>query len=112
MSEELVKASADLLIFSILEKQSMEFEEIRSALMKVSDGYINWEYGRLASLLHMMEQKKYVESFWREGDARFGNRQKLYRISPLGRDTLEEKRKSMEFLNRMVNGKKVVKVEE
>ncbi len=111
VSEELVKASSDLLIFSILEKQSMEFEDIRAVLIKVSKGYIKWEYGHLSSILHMMEQKKLVESYWREGDARFGNRQKLYKISSLGKQQLHEKRKSWIFLDQIVNVKKPVVVE-
>jgi len=110
LSEDLVKASADLIIFSVLEKGSIEFDELRQKLIDNTKGYIMWEYGRLSAHLHMLEQKKYVESFWREGDTRFGNRQKLYRMSSLGKQELEEKRKSWAFIDAVIQHKKVTKV--
>lgn len=82
ISKALVAASLKPFILSILADGESYGYEIIQRVHDLTGGQVQWTTGTLYPLLHSLENKNLLESFWREADA--GPRRKYYRLTAKG----------------------------
>ena len=92
LPKDLVAASATPLILSILQRGDSYGYAIIKEVNKLSDGEVEWADGMLYPILHRLEKKDLIESYW--GKADNGRRRKYYRIKDAGLTELEGQRKN------------------
>ena len=76
MSKDLIAASATPLILSILSHGDGYGYDIIQKVHTLSDGEMQWADGMLYPILHRLEKKELVESYW--GTAESGRKRKYY----------------------------------
>lgn len=86
--KDLVAASATPLVLSILERGDSYGYEIIQRVRESSGGRMEWSEGMLYPILHRLERKKLVQSYWGEADT--GRRRKYYRLKRSGSKALAE----------------------
>lgn len=92
VNKELLKGSTVILILSLLERKHMYGYEIIKEIEKHSGGVFAFKEGTLYPILHSLESKGLVESYWTEAEGT--RRRKYYRITDTGKLQLKEKRPS------------------
>lgn len=68
---------------------------------KISDGELEWADGMLYPILHRLEKKRMVESYW--GKSETGRKRKYYRLKKTGLEALSEHREKLANVLGMVN---------
>lgn len=87
----LVAASLKPFILSILDEGESYGYEIIQRVHRLTEGQIRWTTSTLYPVLHSLENRGLLESFWREVEV--SPRRKYYRLTPKGSKALEvEKR--------------------
>lgn len=81
-SKDLVAASAIPLILSILQRGDSYGYAIIQQVRELSGGELEWADGMLYPILHRLEKRKLVQSYW--GTAESGRKRKYYRIRRSG----------------------------
>ncbi len=90
LAKELVAASTEPLILSILgEGESYGYALIQQ-VKRLSGDKIEWTDGMLYPVLHRMEREGWIESRW--GQAENGRKRKYYALKQEGRRALSEQR--------------------
>ena len=89
-SKDLVAASANALVLSLLRHGDSYGYELIQKMSALSGGKLNWAEGMLYPLLHRMAQRELIESYW--GRADNGRRRKYYRITAAGEAALQQQR--------------------
>lgn len=89
--KELLKGNTNLLILKILEKTPMYGYQIIKELTIQSNNTFNFKEGTIYPILHLLEQKQYIESFWE--DTLSKRKRKYYKITNKGLKALEQKEK-------------------
>ena len=92
ISKDLVAASATPLILSILSHGDSYGYDIIQKVHELSEGEIQWADGMLYPILHRLEKKGLVESYW--GKAENGRKRKYYRLHKSGSEELNEQRQN------------------
>lgn len=64
LSKELLKGSTDMLVLSILENESMYGYQMIKKLREKSNNIFNLQEGTLYPILHNLESKGYITSYW------------------------------------------------
>ena len=100
ISKDLIAASATPLILSILSHGDSYGYDIIQKVHEISDGEMQWADGMLYPILHRLEKKELVESYW--GTAETGRKRKYYRLHQSGLDELDEQRKNWHNLYGML----------
>jgi DNA-binding PadR family transcriptional regulator len=100
ISKDLVAASATPLILSILSHGDSYGYEIIHQIREISGGELEWADGMLYPILHRLEKKRLVESYW--GKAETGRRRKYYRLQKTGLTALNEQRQHWQDLHGML----------
>ncbi len=89
LSRELVAASAEPLILSLLSRgESYGYAIIQES--KAAQGPYQWTDGMLYPVLHRMEDEGWIKSRWAEAEN--GRKRKYYSISKDGKQALEQRR--------------------
>lgn len=91
-SKDLIAASATPLVLSILKRGDSYGYEIIQQVREASEGRMQWADGMLYPILHRLEKKELVESYW--GKAESGRRRKYYRLRQEGKKALAEQREA------------------
>ncbi len=78
IAKDLVAASATPLILSILSQGDSYGYEIISKVRERSNNLLDWADGMLYPILHRMEKRNLIESYW--GKAPTGRKRKYYRL--------------------------------
>lgn len=99
-SKEFVAASAAPLILSILSHGDSYGYEIIRRVREVSDGEFRWADGMLYPILHRLERRGLIESYWGTGDG--GRKRRYYRLRSTGLDELKALRASWRRMNAML----------
>ena len=82
VSKELLKGSTDLLVLSLIEKEPMYgYQMIKELSLKSQDIFVLQE-GTLYPILHSLEEKNYISSYWDETGAK---KRKYYTITKDGK---------------------------
>ncbi len=96
LPKDLVAASATPLILSILKKSDSYGYAIIQEVKYLSEGEIEWADGMLYPILHRLEKRSLIESYW--GKAENGRKRKYYRLRNSGLAELCEQRKNWQDL--------------
>jgi PadR family transcriptional regulator, regulatory protein PadR len=97
MSKDLIAASATPLILSILSHGDGYGYDIIQKVHTLSDGEMQWADGMLYPILHRLEKKELVESYW--GTAESGRKRKYYRLRQSGLKELKAQQKNWHNLH-------------
>ncbi|ACY15531.1 PadR family transcriptional regulator [Haliangium ochraceum] len=100
LSKDFVAASAEPLILSILAQDDSYGYAIIHTVRELSDGEMEWADGMLYPILHRLEKRELIESYW--GRAETGRRRKYYRLCDAGREHLLVLRANWQRLERML----------
>ncbi|HTQ81170.1 MAG TPA: PadR family transcriptional regulator [Thermoanaerobaculia bacterium] len=101
LSKDLVAASAIPLILSILQRGDSYGYAIIQEVRELSGGDMEWADGMLYPILHRLEKRQLVESFW--GEAENGRKRKYYRLRRSGAEELTALRAHWDKLHGMLH---------
>jgi PadR family transcriptional regulator len=90
LTKELVAASTEPLILSILSKDESYGYALIQEVKRLSGDKIEWTDGMLYPVLHRMEREGWIESRW--GEAETGRKRKYYSLKGEGKRALKEQR--------------------
>ena len=82
LNKDLVAASAEPLVLSILAKAESYGYAIIKEVQALSKGQIEWTEGMLYPVLHRLELQGFVKSYWKISET--GRKRKYYRIREQG----------------------------
>lgn len=99
MRPELLKGNLDLLLLTILNDGPAHGYAIIEELRGRSDEAFDLAEGTVYPALHRMERAGLLTSQWTESE---GRRRRVYRLSLLGREALEEKQAEWQAFTRSV----------
>lgn len=99
-SKDFVAASAEPLILSILVQGDSYGYAIINTVRDLSNGEMKWADGMLYPILHRLEKREMIESYW--GKAETGRRRKYYRLRKQGREHLAVLRENWKRLEQML----------
>ena len=91
-SRELKKGSAELLILSLVEDRQRHGYDIAKLIEVRSNGALSFHAASLYPLLYRLEKRGWIKGRWVEKAGE--RRRRFYKITPDGRATLREQRKS------------------
>ena len=89
INKELLKGSTVILILKLINKNPMYGYEMIKELEEKSKGVFTLKEGTLYPILHTLEAKGLVESYWDDQSSK--RKRKYYRIMEQGRFALKEK---------------------
>ena len=90
IGRELVAASAEPLVLSLLAKGETYGYAIIQEVKKLSGDQINWTDGMLYPVLHRMEDRGLIQSRWAEAET--GRKRKYYSLKKDGKKELQKQR--------------------
>lgn len=90
ITKELVAASAEPLILSLLSKGESYGYAIIQEVKKLSENKIEWTDGMLYPVLHRLEDRGFIKSRWGESDT--GRKRKYYSLKEDGKKALSKQR--------------------
>jgi len=99
-SKDFVAASATPLILSILSHGDSYGYAIIQRVRELSGGEMEWSDGMLYPILHRLEKKGLIESYWGRADT--GRRRKYYRLRAAGLAELDDQRQKWDTLHKML----------
>ena len=102
LEKELVAASTEPLILSLLSKGESYGYELIQEVKRLSDEQIRWTDGMLYPVLHRMERKGWIRSRWVKIEN--GRQRKYYSLNRGGRQALNNKRAQWSALNSVLQG--------
>lgn len=100
IDKELLKGSTNLLILKLLEKENMYGYQMIKELQKKSENIFELKEGTLYPILHLLEEKNYITSYWDETTSK---KRKYYSITKKGKDVLKEKEEEWKIFSSGVN---------
>ncbi|KIL16499.1 PadR family transcriptional regulator [Bacillus safensis] len=102
VSKELLKGSTATLILSLLNERPMYGYEMIKELEAKSEGIFSFKEGTIYPILHNLEAKEFIISYWGEGS---GNRKrKYYKINEQGKALIQEKKEEWNVFKHAVDG--------
>lgn len=101
LSKELVGASSIPLILTVIANQESYGYEIIQKIKELSDGKIEFGEGTLYPVLHKLEKKGYLESFWKKSAS--GRSRKYYKISSDGKKELANQQENWTTINQIIS---------
>jgi DNA-binding PadR family transcriptional regulator len=97
LSKELVAASSEALILSILARAESYGYEIIQQVRAFSGGQLEWTDGMLYPVLHRLERQGLIAARWELSSA--GRRRKYYFITAQGKLGLQDRRRQWETVS-------------
>ena len=101
ISKELIAASSEALVLSILESGQNYGYEILRLVRESSNQRIQWSDGMLYPVLHRLEKRELLESSWSTSES--GRRRKYYCLKTKGHDALKTQKEQWEIVNSTLN---------
>lgn len=99
--KEMLKGTTVVLVLSMLERKPMYGYQMIKEIAKESKGVFSFKEGTLYPILHSLEAKNIIESYW-WGDE--GSRQrKYYRLTAKGKTELKKKQEEWVTFRRTVD---------
>ena len=102
VGKDLVAASATPLVLGILSEGESYGYAILKRVAELSGGELQWTDGMLYPVLHRLERLGHIEARWEVAGT--GRRRKYYRITPGGREQLEEERRQWQAVDAALRG--------
>lgn len=89
VNKEMLKGSTVVLVLSMLNREPMYGYQMIKEIEKESNSVFSFKEGTLYPILHSLESKNMIESYWWGSE---GSRQrKYYRLTTKGKSELKEK---------------------
>ncbi|WP_042454655.1 PadR family transcriptional regulator [Neobacillus dielmonensis] len=102
INKEVLKGHIDTLILSLLHNRDMYGYELAKLVREKSEEQFELKEGTLYLSLKRLENNKWISSYW--GDEQGpGGRRKYYKLTLLGKEGFEEKRKEWEFVKKIID---------
>lgn len=101
LSKELIGASSIPIILSILSKNESYGYEIIQKVKEISNGKIKYGDGTLYPVLHKLEKKELIESYWKVSDS--GRKRKYYKIKNKGKKELLLEKENWIVVNQIIS---------
>lgn len=102
VNKEVLKGHIDTLILSLLQSRDMYGYELAKLVREKSEEQFELKEGTLYLSLKRLEKNKWISSYW--GDEQGpGGRRKYYKLTPLGEEGFEEKRKEWQFVKKIID---------
>ena len=101
LSKELIGASSIPIILSILSKKESYGYEIIKSVKKISNDKIEYGDGTLYPVLHKLEKKELINSYWKTAES--GRKRKYYRISNKGQKELLTEKENWSIINQIIS---------
>jgi len=101
LSKELIGASSMPIILSILSKKESYGYEIIQNVKEISNGRIEYGDGTLYPVLHKLEKKGLIESYWKVGET--SRKRKYYKISKKGKKELSQEKENWTVINEIIS---------
>ncbi|MED4732093.1 PadR family transcriptional regulator [Aneurinibacillus migulanus] len=98
INKELIKVST--VIRTLLDRKEMYGYEMTKEIEKNSNGIFTFKEGTLYPILHTLESKKLVESYWSEQE---GRKRKYYRITNKGKSHLKDRKQEWHIFRTTVD---------
>lgn len=102
IDKEILKGYIDTIILSLLQEKPLYGFEMAKKVREKSHNEFELKEGTMYLALKRLEYNGLVEYFWGE-EVSEGGRRKYYRILPLGRERLLQKKAEWEFVKKMIN---------
>ena len=102
IEKELVAASTEPLVLSILSKGESYGYELIQEVRRLSGDKIEWTDGMLYPVLHRMEDNGWIKARWVQMEN--GRKRKYYSIKKDGQQALKDKREQWTALNSVLSG--------
>jgi PadR family transcriptional regulator PadR len=102
IKKELVAASAEPLILSLLSKGESYGYAIIQEIKARSDNKLQWTDGMLYPVLHRMERKGWITARWAESET--GRKRKYYSIKEDGRKALKKQNEQWSVVQAVLAG--------
>src|SRR5213592_1167807 len=102
LPKELVAASAEALILSLLSKGESYGYAIIQEVRARSNDHLQWTDGMLYPVLHRMENNGWIKSRWAESEN--GRKRKYYSIKKSGQQALKDKREQWTMISSVLGG--------
>jgi transcriptional regulator len=87
-----IKGSAEMIILALLEERARHGYELAKLIETQSKNRLQFHVASLYPMLYRLERKKLVEGRWVEKAGE--RRRRFYKLTPLGRRTLTEQRRT------------------
>ena len=100
MNKELIKGSTITLILNELKKEPMYGYKMIKQIENKSNGVFIFKEVTLYPILHDLEKKKFIESFW---EVENGRRRKYYKITKKGLKELESRESEWQVFSKTMN---------
>lgn len=100
IDKELLKGSTTMLILNLLKEENMYGYQMIRKLSEKSKNVFELQEGTLYPILHSLEEKNYIISYW---DTTGAKKRKYYTITEEGKNQLKEMRKEWKVFSTGVN---------
>ena len=100
IDKELLKGSTTMLILNLLKQEDMYGYQMIKKLKETSENVFELKEGTLYRILHSLEEKGYITSYWDESSSK---KRKYYSITKKGKDVLKEKETEWKIFSNSVN---------
>lgn len=97
LDKEFVAATSVPLTLLILKEADSYGYEIIQHVSRLTDGELKWTESMLYPVLHRLEKKKLIKSYW--SDSPTGRKRKYYAITKRGLNAIKEKERQWQILN-------------
>ncbi len=102
LEKQLVAASTEPLILSLLSKGESYGYELIQEVKRLSGNRISWTDGMLYPVLHRLEANGWIKSRWVEIEN--GRKRKYYSLKQHGLEALKEKREQWTVISSVLSG--------
>lgn len=102
IEKELIAASTEPLILSLLAKGESYGYELIQEVKRLSGEKINWTDGMLYPVLHRMEDRGLIKSRW--GESETGRKRKYYSLKKEGKSALVRHHEQWSLVNSVLSG--------
>jgi PadR family transcriptional regulator, regulatory protein PadR len=96
-----IKGSAEMIILALLEERARHGYELAKLIETQSENRLQFHVASLYPMLYRLERKKLVEGRWVEKAGE--RRRRFYKLTPLGRRTLADQRRTWREFVRALN---------
>ena len=100
IDKELLKGSTTMLILNLLKQEDMYGYQMIKKLKETSENVFELKEGTLYPILHTLEEKGYITSYWDETSSK---KRKYYSITKEGKKHLKEKKQEWQTFSSGVN---------
>ncbi len=100
VNRELLKGSTSMLVLSLLESENMYGYQMIKKLEEKSDNVFEFQEGTLYPILHSLEEKNYISSYWNDEGPK---KRKYYQITKDGKRRLREMKQEWKTFSAGVN---------